>query len=268
MRWRRCSPTRGRRARTSCSSAATRSRAPFARRDARSPRDARRPLGPRQRRTRGRRGARPRPSLPSDDVAARHREAHRRRAGDAARGPARRPAADARARRRPLLPRDPASRRRDRHAHLAAGRYAEVLSETWRASSSPATRTSSTTGSSASTRFVNAGSVGLPYEGDGAARWLWVADGAPELRPTAYDSAAAGRAHARRGSLARRALDRRGADRPGRADGRHRDLRGNDLRRALTDAEPDRRISRAGGTAAGAGTPPPRGPAARRPARR
>src|SRR6185437_15232752 len=23
-------------------------------------------------------------------------------------------------------------------------------------------------------RFVNAGSVGLPYEGDGAARWLWV----------------------------------------------------------------------------------------------
>jgi hypothetical protein len=25
-------------------------------------------------------------------------------------------------------------------------------------------------------RFVNAGSVGLPYEGDGAARWLWVAD--------------------------------------------------------------------------------------------
>jgi predicted phosphodiesterase len=42
------------------------------------------------------------------------------------------------------------------------------------------------------TRFVNAGSVGLPYEGDGAARWLWVADGVPELRRTAYDSAAAG----------------------------------------------------------------------------
>jgi putative phosphoesterase len=42
-------------------------------------------------------------------------------------------------------------------------------------------------------RFVNAGSVGLPYEGDGAARWLWVADGAPELRSTAYDAAAAGR---------------------------------------------------------------------------
>ena len=43
------------------------------------------------------------------------------------------------------------------------------------------------------TRFVNAGSVGLPYEGDGAARWLWVADGVPELRRTAYDAAAAGR---------------------------------------------------------------------------
>jgi predicted phosphodiesterase len=43
-----------------------------------------------------------------------------------------------------------------------------------------------------SVRFVNAGSVGLPYEGDGAARWLWVADGVPELRNTSYDAAAAG----------------------------------------------------------------------------
>ena len=42
-------------------------------------------------------------------------------------------------------------------------------------------------------RFVNAGSVGLPYEGDGAARWLWVDGGEPELRSTAYDAAAAGR---------------------------------------------------------------------------
>jgi predicted phosphodiesterase len=42
-------------------------------------------------------------------------------------------------------------------------------------------------------RFLNAGSVGLPYEGDGAARWLWVADGVPELRRTEYDAAAAGR---------------------------------------------------------------------------
>ena len=42
------------------------------------------------------------------------------------------------------------------------------------------------------TRFVNAGSVGLPYEGDGAARWLWVADGVPELRRTEYDRCAAG----------------------------------------------------------------------------
>ncbi len=42
-------------------------------------------------------------------------------------------------------------------------------------------------------RFVNAGSVGLPYEGDGAARWLWIADGVPELRRTPYDAAGAGR---------------------------------------------------------------------------
>ena len=41
-------------------------------------------------------------------------------------------------------------------------------------------------------RFVNAGSVGLPYEGDGAARWLWVADGEPELRSTDYDAPIAG----------------------------------------------------------------------------
>jgi putative phosphoesterase len=42
-------------------------------------------------------------------------------------------------------------------------------------------------------RFVNAGSVGLPYEGDGHARWLWVADGVPELRQTVYDASGAGR---------------------------------------------------------------------------
>jgi hypothetical protein len=42
-------------------------------------------------------------------------------------------------------------------------------------------------------RFVNAGSVGLPYEGDGAARWLCVTDGVPELRHTPYDAAHAGR---------------------------------------------------------------------------
>jgi predicted phosphodiesterase len=42
-------------------------------------------------------------------------------------------------------------------------------------------------------RFINAGSVGLPYEGDGDARWLWVEDGVPELRRTAYDAAGAGR---------------------------------------------------------------------------
>jgi predicted phosphodiesterase len=42
-------------------------------------------------------------------------------------------------------------------------------------------------------RFINAGSVGLPYEGDGDARWLWIEDGVPELRRTAYDSTGAGR---------------------------------------------------------------------------
>jgi predicted phosphodiesterase len=41
-------------------------------------------------------------------------------------------------------------------------------------------------------RYVNAGSVGLPYEGDGAARWLWVSGGVPELRSTAYDAGQAG----------------------------------------------------------------------------
>jgi predicted phosphodiesterase len=43
------------------------------------------------------------------------------------------------------------------------------------------------------TRFINAGSVGLPYEGDGDARWLWIEDGVPDLRRTAYDAAGAGR---------------------------------------------------------------------------
>jgi hypothetical protein len=41
-------------------------------------------------------------------------------------------------------------------------------------------------------RFVNAGSVGLPYEGDGAARWLWIDDGVPDLRVTEYAAAGAG----------------------------------------------------------------------------
>jgi len=41
-------------------------------------------------------------------------------------------------------------------------------------------------------RFLNAGSVGLPYEGDGAARWLWVEDGAPAARRTPYEAAGAG----------------------------------------------------------------------------
>jgi predicted phosphodiesterase len=42
-------------------------------------------------------------------------------------------------------------------------------------------------------RFVNVGSVGLPYEGDSAARWGYISNGTPELRSTAYDGAVAGR---------------------------------------------------------------------------
>ena len=44
-----------------------------------------------------------------------------------------------------------------------------------------------------SSGYVLAGSVGLPYEGDGDARWAWIEDGVPELRRTAYDAATAGR---------------------------------------------------------------------------
>jgi putative phosphoesterase len=40
-------------------------------------------------------------------------------------------------------------------------------------------------------RVVNAGSVGLPYEGEAAAFWLLVSDGEPQLRRTSYDVAAA-----------------------------------------------------------------------------
>jgi diadenosine tetraphosphatase ApaH/serine/threonine PP2A family protein phosphatase len=40
-------------------------------------------------------------------------------------------------------------------------------------------------------RVVNAGSVGLPYEGRAGAFWLLVADGEPELRHTEYDVEAA-----------------------------------------------------------------------------
>lgn len=42
-------------------------------------------------------------------------------------------------------------------------------------------------------RFINAGSVGLPYEGSGEARWLWIEDGVPKLSCTSYDHVAAGR---------------------------------------------------------------------------
>lgn len=39
--------------------------------------------------------------------------------------------------------------------------------------------------------YVNAGSVGLPYEGTPGAFWMLVADGASQLRETSYDQAAA-----------------------------------------------------------------------------
>ena len=40
-------------------------------------------------------------------------------------------------------------------------------------------------------RVVNAGSVGMPYEGRRGAFWLLVADGEPDLRRTQYDVDAA-----------------------------------------------------------------------------
>jgi predicted phosphodiesterase len=58
-----------------------------------------------------------------------------------------------------------------------------------------------------SVRFVNAGSVGLPYEGDPAARWAWISSGAPELRRTVYDGAAAGRRMLEAGWPDRRSID-------------------------------------------------------------
>ncbi len=39
--------------------------------------------------------------------------------------------------------------------------------------------------------YVNAGSIGLPYEGRAGAFWMIVADGVPELRETGYDLEAA-----------------------------------------------------------------------------
>jgi putative phosphoesterase len=58
-----------------------------------------------------------------------------------------------------------------------------------------------------SVRFVNVGSVGLPYEGDPAARWGWICDATPELQRTAYDGAAAGRRMIARGWPDQRSID-------------------------------------------------------------
>ncbi len=41
-------------------------------------------------------------------------------------------------------------------------------------------------------RYVNAGSVGMPYEGDGRARWALVVDGEPTLYATDYEHRATG----------------------------------------------------------------------------
>jgi predicted phosphodiesterase len=46
----------------------------------------------------------------------------------------------------------------------------------------------------AGARVINAGSVGMPYEGRAGAFWLLVTDGEPELRHTAYNVEAAGAA--------------------------------------------------------------------------
>jgi predicted phosphodiesterase len=56
-------------------------------------------------------------------------------------------------------------------------------------------------------RFVNAGSVGLPYEGDADARWAWISDATPDLRQTPYDGAAAGRRMLAAGWPDHRSLD-------------------------------------------------------------
>ena len=113
-------------------------------------------------------------------------------------------------------------------------------------------------------RFVNAGSVGLPYEGDGAARWLWVADGEPELRRHGVRRRRRGAAHAGR-RLARRALDRRGADRAGRPARDHAVLRGPQ-RTALAWRYRDRRgqLGRWGPTVRGGGRAPSERPRPRR----
>jgi predicted phosphodiesterase len=74
-----------------------------------------------------------------------------------------------------------------------AGRYAEVLAGVDATLVVAGHTHQQHTRDVGAVRFVNAGSVGLPYEGDGAARWLWVADGVPDLRRTEYDAAEAGR---------------------------------------------------------------------------
>ena len=75
-------------------------------------------------------------------------------------------------------------------------------------------------------RFVNAGSVGLPYEGDGAARWVWVADRCPRAAPDRLRRRPRRRTHPR-GRLAGRAIGPGGARRARRGGHRDPDLRGS-----------------------------------------
>ena len=80
------------------------------------------------------------------------------------------------------------------------------------------------------TRFINAGSVGLPYEGDGAARWLWVEDGVPGAPPDRLRRQAAGERML--APLARRTVDRRGT---GRTRARPRRSRSSSSRASIRD---------------------------------
>ncbi len=73
-------------------------------------------------------------------------------------------------------------------------RWFEVLSTAWRPTVVGGHTHQQDDRQVGSIRFLNAGSVGLPYEGDGAARWLRMDDGEPTLHRTEYDARAAGRA--------------------------------------------------------------------------
>ena len=68
---------------------------------------------------------------------------------------------------------------------------AAALAGTPPTSSSAVTHTSSSTDASEAIRLVNAGSVGMPYEGSPDARWALLGDGGVALVSTPYDAEAA-----------------------------------------------------------------------------